>query len=321
MTRSMRSARRSGAVARSSRERGDVAASMLRVPRFGVDEADHVHSVLRMVEELLRDGLADMAAADDDAFCRYDVCRRHTARALARPKLTSAIPINQNAKIFPNWGLATPLTQLATSTTNAPDRDEVEDADDLVHGRVVSPLLIVRVEPVGLREQDPERQRGEEEEVLLLRPDPIERAPSTRAARTRSGRRRTPTIRPTRSAVSSARRISHPRRSRGCGSVWPSSSAGTVSWLTLIRALPRAPNGRTVAVAVSVPVSVVGLGARHDHAEHSCARRGRGTPELICHRAAEHVHPRDQHDAVDATREGKRIPDGQHGGRSTSTMS
>jgi hypothetical protein len=46
------------------------------------------------------------------------------------------------------------------------DRDEVEDADDVIDGGVIGALLVPLVEAVDLREQDESGQRREEEEVL-----------------------------------------------------------------------------------------------------------------------------------------------------------
>jgi uracil-DNA glycosylase len=46
------------------------------------------------------------------------------------------------------------------------DRDEVEDAGQVVHRRVVGPLLVPVVEPVELRADDPDGKRGEEEQRL-----------------------------------------------------------------------------------------------------------------------------------------------------------
>ena len=55
----------------------------------------------------------------------------------------------------------------------ASDRDQVEDPDEIVGGRVVGALLVVVVEAVELGDDDPGRQAQAEDEQLDLRADHV----------------------------------------------------------------------------------------------------------------------------------------------------
>ena len=70
------------AEAAEHRQIGDVRAPLARVV---VDESDEIDPVLRVLLDLARDQLADVAGADDHRFCEYARSLRTIARAIAAP--------------------------------------------------------------------------------------------------------------------------------------------------------------------------------------------------------------------------------------------
>ena len=92
------------------------------------------------------------------------------------------------------------------------ERDDLEDADDVVDRRVVGPLLVAVVQPVDPGEQHPERQaqrrRARSPTMSRTTSTADVDGHSTSASRNAVGS-------PTRSAMRSKRRMSHPRRRKG----------------------------------------------------------------------------------------------------------
>ena len=97
-------------------------------------------------------------------FWRYVDRRRQIARAVARPAVTNATPAPQKTTSSASAGDHEPVSEAHRVEEPGTDRDEVEDAHEVVGGRVVGALLVVVVEPVELRHDDPARERHREEE-------------------------------------------------------------------------------------------------------------------------------------------------------------
>ena len=98
-------------------------------------------------------------------FCRYATlapAERARGRAAERDERRS--PAAQKTISFGELRGAPSSVQDADGVEQpGADRDEVEDADDVVGRRVVGALLVAVVEAVELRRDDPERQRREED--------------------------------------------------------------------------------------------------------------------------------------------------------------
>ena len=134
---------------------------------LGVDEADEIEAVLRVLEQLARHQLADVARADDDGVLEVE-----DAPPADRPGGAAADRDEDERRDAEERELA----QLRIREAERPERqrdqphagrDQVQDADDLVDRRMVGALLVSLVEPVQLRQDDPERQAGQEHQQLL----------------------------------------------------------------------------------------------------------------------------------------------------------
>ena len=107
-------------------------------------------------------------------FCTYSGRRRQIARAATTGKR------DQHDRERPERSrlLEVRLEEArhVTEAVDDPDRhgDEVEDADDVVDGRVVGALLVAVVERVDLRGHHPGRQRDQEEQPLRARGETLE---------------------------------------------------------------------------------------------------------------------------------------------------
>ena len=99
-------------------------------------------------------------------FCTYVWLRRAIVRAHARANVTRRMPSAQNATSLGRFGSARPGHRRAREEEPGTGREEPEDADEVVDRRVVGTLLVVVVELVELRDHDPERQGGDEQEDL-----------------------------------------------------------------------------------------------------------------------------------------------------------
>ncbi len=179
--------------------------------RLRVDEADEVDAVLRVLEDLAAEQLADVTGADDDAV--LDVREAEAggrARDDAAERSRTRARSTQKSAVFVRVGVHDAGCGADDPERPRRHRDQVEDADDVVGGRVLGALLVVVVEAVEPREDDPGRQRQEEDGELGRRRDAL-------AGRRRRGppSRANASVSPTRSATSSSRRISAPRLRNG----------------------------------------------------------------------------------------------------------
>ena len=138
------------------RQVAEVAARLLRAP---IDEPDEVDAVLRVLEDLARDQLADVAGSDDHGVL---LVRLGAARDGAgadppgdheghrrRPERDDRADVECAAD-----------DRAGGKQEERRDRDHVEDAGDVVDGRVVRPLLVAVVEAVDLGQRDA-RHRAE----------------------------------------------------------------------------------------------------------------------------------------------------------------
>ncbi len=90
-------------------------------PRVRVDEADEVDAVLRVLEELPRRELADVAGADDDRVLEVErTAPRDRAREARGPTSRSTIASSQKRMSLGTCGLARPASHEATKNAHAP---------------------------------------------------------------------------------------------------------------------------------------------------------------------------------------------------------
>ncbi len=142
---------------RACRGRVRCSSSDAAILRLGVDEADEVDPVLGMLQDLAAEQLADVAGADDDAVLNV---REAQPRGRARG---DAAERDERERERPEQGrLLRVDVDAAGRVADDPERpgrhgDQVEDADEIVGGRVLGALLVVVVEPVEPREDDPRR--------------------------------------------------------------------------------------------------------------------------------------------------------------------
>src|SRR5262249_39988985 len=141
---------------------------------LGVEEADDVDSVLRMVQELSGDRLTYVTTSDDD---RVLPVRGLTATDRSCTGTSEAYERDCHQPEHED------LVELRMGNSRQPTRaedsersnsDHVEYPENFIGRRVVCPLLVVRVQAVSLRKQHPQRKRGQEDEVLIVRPDAIQ---------------------------------------------------------------------------------------------------------------------------------------------------
>ena len=152
--------------AAEQREMLEVVAAVLGI---GVDEADEVDPVLRMVQELPGDQLPDLAGADDHGVLQIrDVAPRYGARRSASEGDESDRRRPEQHQLR-RRRMGEPGEVRADGEDPRADRDHVEDAREVVRGRVVGPLLVALVEAVQLRDDDPAGHGGEEGEDLGAR--------------------------------------------------------------------------------------------------------------------------------------------------------
>ena len=168
MTRSTSSSRTiSGSCVRRAEE-GQVLEIDARLAGLGVDEADEIEAVLRVLEQLARDELADVAGADDDGVLEVE-----DAPPADRPGGAAADRDEDERRDAEERELA----QLRIREAERPERQRDQpDAAVAIRcrtpttssmRRMVGALLVSLVEPVQLRQDDPERQAGQEHQQLL----------------------------------------------------------------------------------------------------------------------------------------------------------
>src|SRR5437016_2481915 len=119
-----------------------------------------------MLKELATDQLPDLSRADDQRIldvrrlppCEGPGCRsrRHDEEKSKEPKRCELRLVRVRETDEPRGGVEEPDAY----------GDEVEDADDLVGGRVRGALLVAVVETVELGRQDPHRQQSQEDDRL-----------------------------------------------------------------------------------------------------------------------------------------------------------
>ena len=119
-----------------------------------------------MLDELPGNELANVAGTDDD-----DVLHVRVAAAGDRPGAGPRERDEENAERpegdeLGEVRLGETGHRRAREEEPGTGRQEPEDADEVVDRRVVGTLLVVVVELVELRDHDPERQRGDEQEDL-----------------------------------------------------------------------------------------------------------------------------------------------------------
>ena len=137
-----------------------------------VDEADDSNPILGVLGQFSRDQLSNVPGANDECALFVRGRRRDRARQGSSGR-------HQEDREGPEGG---DLGQIGVSETGEPgarkekpgtDRDEVEDANDFIDGRVIRPRLIMVVQPVEVRHEDPHGQRGKEEVELGLEADTV----------------------------------------------------------------------------------------------------------------------------------------------------
>ena len=143
------------------RELTEIGPCLLRIV---IDEAHEVDPVLGMLSQLAGDQLSDVASTDDDGVLQVgEVAPAHGACRCSSggddhhrqgPKDGQLDRLRVRYAGEPRAGEHGPATE----------RHHVEHTGELVHGRVVGPLLVSVVEPVDLRHQHPDRKREYEDE-------------------------------------------------------------------------------------------------------------------------------------------------------------
>ena len=169
--------------------------------RLGVDEADEIQTVFGMAQQLAGDALPDVAGAEDERVLlveRTPAAERACDRARESDEHDRRAPQHDGVR---HGRVGKPGQFERGEHEPCPDRDEVEDADDVVSRRVVRALLVLVVQVIETRDRDP---HGSEttDAMMMLRSSPAPVRPTTRNARAS----------PTTSAMTSMRRTSQPRR-------------------------------------------------------------------------------------------------------------
>src|SRR5688572_17643133 len=119
-----------------------------------------------MLSELAADELSDVPRTDDDdALDERRVPPNHSTRERARPGDERDREQPEDSQLLLVWIGQTSDPREREEQPHA-DGHEVENTDELVHGRVVGQLLVEVVEAVELRADDPGRKRQDEHEQL-----------------------------------------------------------------------------------------------------------------------------------------------------------
>jgi hypothetical protein len=145
----------------------------LALARPTVDEAEDADAVFRVTEELPGDEFPDLARADDHRPLNVGlVAPAESSRRSARQR-------DENDGKRPEEGEAAQVRRRETAEPGAgkeqprADRDEVEHTGQVVGCRVVRALLVSVVEPVDLRQDNPDGESQSEEQELALEGDSI----------------------------------------------------------------------------------------------------------------------------------------------------
>ena len=161
-----------------------------------VDEADDVEPVAAVLAHLLGEQPRDVARADDEDVLHVG------GLAPADHSDEDAEEPDEPDRERPEHHepLERRMSELhdvrADEEDPGSDRDHLEDAEEVVDGRVIGALLVTVVQPMQARENHPQRQARAEQDELPLRHDGVDglSAPRRSAARrrTRSRARRCP---------------------------------------------------------------------------------------------------------------------------------
>ena len=133
------------------------------VPRFrlGVDEADEIQTVFGMAKQLAGDALTDIAGAEDERVLvveRTSAAERTCDAACESDEHDRGAPQHDGVR----HGRISKTGQLQRGEHEPrSDRDQVEDADDVVGRRVVRALLILVVQVIETRDCDPHGKRDD----------------------------------------------------------------------------------------------------------------------------------------------------------------
>ena len=165
-------------------ERGQVAGRSEEVERLvsvrrsaavAIDEADDLQSVLGMVSDLVGQQARDLTRPDDDDVLDVrGVSPSHDSRD--RPEQR-----NEQDRDRPEDDEAREVRMRQADDLGdrheppGADRDHLQDAEDVVDGRVVGSLLVSIVEAVHARDEHPEGEARDEECDLPARVDLIDR--------------------------------------------------------------------------------------------------------------------------------------------------
>ena len=145
-------------------EDGEIFEALVRLLRHVVDKPDDIDAVLRMLQELARDRLADVACSDDDRV--LDVLEAPAADRACE----GASRDYEHDREQPEDEQLMQVERRHVSHGRADkedpgaDCDEVKDAYEVVDGRVVVALFVVLVQPVEPCHHDPGREGERESE-------------------------------------------------------------------------------------------------------------------------------------------------------------
>ena len=138
-----------------------------------VDEADDVEAVFRVLADLAVEELRHVPRADDDHV--LDVGRVTSAddaggRSEERDEHDRCQPEDDE----PRHRRVRQAGEMRDREEGpGSDRDDLEDAEDVVHRGVIAPLLVPVVEGMCSREKHPQREAGDEERDFPPNVDPV----------------------------------------------------------------------------------------------------------------------------------------------------
>ena len=134
--------------------------------RVPVDEAEQVDSVLGVLTELVGHELADVAGPDDDRVLEIGdraTAERASESTGARHEHDSREP---ERDLTLERRIGKPGRLGGDEEHPGPHRHEMENAEQVIGGRVVGSLLVGVVEPVEASSDEPQRHGREEDQDL-----------------------------------------------------------------------------------------------------------------------------------------------------------
>ena len=144
---------------------GRCSSSLAPLLRLVVDEPDEVDPVLGVLQDLAADQLPDISRADDDGVLDVGDSRAGKTSGEHAGKGDRRNADDPEQQVTRDLAVEVGQPQHREGGPRT-DGDEVENADELVDGGVIGPLLVGVVEPVQLGQHHPERERGREDEQL-----------------------------------------------------------------------------------------------------------------------------------------------------------